>query len=150
MITDHPFIQSEVQGDPLCVYVPDGTSFDRCGRTSAGHEKSAALHPVYSGVQVQEPAVTGAEAVSFFNECVDLMMKKDALYGGAWKAQGYMGNVARVLSKVERLKNLLWRDGIPDTDKETEETIEDTLQDLVNLAFFTRSNYQSGNRWGDR
>lgn len=96
------------------------------------------------------PTVQGVAA--YFEECTELVRTKNAMYGDAWKRQGYMGNLGRVLSKTARLEAMLWRDqGYADTAeeiKETDESIEDTLRDLANLTAFMYRNYQDGNRWG--
>jgi hypothetical protein len=86
------------------------------------------------------------ELAEVFLEAIDLVTMKDAHYGGAWRTQGYMGNVARVLSKVSRLKTMMWCD--EDPDEALEEPIMDTLVDLINLAAFTVVNLREGNRWG--
>lgn len=82
-----------------------------------------------------------------FLEVVDLITMKDAQYGGAWRDQGYMGNVARVLSKAARLKNLMWCD--EDPSETLEEPVMDTLIDMIALAAFTVVNLREGNRWGE-
>lgn len=93
------------------------------------------------------PGTTLAALQQVFEECLNLAHAKDTAYQGAWKAQGYMGQTARVLSKVARLRALLWHsdDGAPPMP---EETVADTLLDLVNIAAFTLTNLRDGNRWG--
>jgi hypothetical protein len=83
---------------------------------------------------------------------------KDAAYGGAWRKQGYMGNLARIMSKTERLSNMLWKDQVdPPAVQGAEysmqadldgETVLDTLKDLMALAAFMAANIEDGNRWG--
>lgn len=73
------------------------------------------------------------------------MKAKDRLYGGAWREQGWMGNLARVMSKAARLRKMLWRD-CPLED--ANEPIQDTIQDMINLLVFLTLNRQGGNRWG--
>lgn len=80
-----------------------------------------------------------------FERCLNLQIRKGRLYGQTWREQGYMGNVARVLGKVSRLRNMVWRD-IHLTD--AEETAEDTLGDLINLSAFALINMEEENRWG--
>lgn len=80
---------------------------------------------------------------------------KSESYGDAWKGQGYMGNLARIMSKNERLRNLLWcdadGDGPPIPEHELDaEAVRDTLLDLINLSGFMLLNWEAGNRWGDR
>lgn len=78
-------------------------------------------------------------------EAVALYRRKSQNYGQAWRSQGWAGNVARVLSKATRIKNMLWRE-TPQTDQD--ETVEDTLLDLINLCAFTIINLREQNRWG--
>ena len=78
----------------------------------------------------------------------DLLKTKEA-YGDAWVAQGYMGNIGRILSKNSRLKNMMWRDEtgsgyVPEGD----ESVLDTLKDLSALCAFAIANIEEGNRWG--
>lgn len=97
------------------------------------------------------------ETFSFFQECGDLVSRKNEQYGDAWRKQGYMGNLARIMSKTARLENMLWRDEVPDlpaevaspTEKE-QEAIADTLQDMANLCAFMAANLREGNKWGSR
>lgn len=79
----------------------------------------------------------------------DLLRKKDA-YGDSWVRQGYMGNVGRVLSKADRLRNLLWKDddGGKVRTAGGDETVLDTLYDLSALCAFAIANIEEGNRWG--
>lgn len=78
-------------------------------------------------------------------QCLNLVAAKSQGYGDAWRSQGWMGNVARVQSKTARLTNMLWRD-MPIEDGD--ETVEETLKDLMNLTAFTILNRRVGNRWG--
>lgn len=82
-------------------------------------------------------------------QAADLMLKKNHDYGGAWKRQGVIGNLSRIMSKVARLKALRWRDG-ESGSLVTDETVRDTLLDLMNLSAFAALNDVDGNRWGDR
>lgn len=94
-----------------------------------------------------------AEAVTAFRAHADatavLVREKDKAYGGAWRKQGYMGNLARIMSKAARLESMVWRD---DKDgyqlDEFGETVQDTLHDLMALAAFMATNLEEGNRWG--
>lgn len=88
---------------------------------------------------------------TYFEECTDLVRSKNPKYGEAWKRQGYMGNLARIMSKASRLQSMLWRDaedGPPVPESDVTESIEDTLRDLANLTAFMTLNYTEGNRWG--
>lgn len=77
-----------------------------------------------------------------------LLRSKEA-YGDSWKRQGYMGNLGRVLSKCDRLRNILWKDDDDGIARELgEETVLDTLYDLSALCALTIANLEEGNRWG--
>lgn len=108
------------------------------------------FYDTYTGrITMENPPTITQEFLVWFNECVLLMDNKSVAYGNAWRAQGYMGNLARVMSKTERLRNMLWNDdnGFVGTEAETE-SVGDTLRDLCNLATFMWLNYRDGNRWG--
>lgn len=92
-----------------------------------------------------EGDVTTAHLLRIFSEAINLQRKKALTYGEAFRSQGYMGNVARVLSKAARLRRMLWLD-FPIED--AEEPVQDTLLDLINLAGFLIINYRDRNRWG--
>lgn len=95
---------------------------------------------------------TVQEVRAYFEECTQIVKAKNPKYGEAWKRQGYMGNLARVMSKAARLESMLWKDvidGAPVPEEELSgESIEDTLRDLANLTAFMMLNYTEGNRWG--
>ena len=86
-----------------------------------------------------------------------LIKRKSEGYGNAWVEQGYMGNLARIFSKVSRLRNLLWSDRTPDLNVPQDpedgqgkdvESVLDTLYDLSALCSFAIANIEEGNRWG--
>lgn len=93
---------------------------------------------------------------NFVGDALRLLEHKNESYGDAWKSQGYMGNLARIASKAQRLQNLLWKDAdgdgypLPATraGAEQSETVRDTLLDLVNLAAMMAVNWEHENRWG--
>ena len=89
--------------------------------------------------------VTQQRLLDLFEHLLILQNRKRQFYSEAWQDQGFMGNVARVLSKASRLKNMLWRE-FPIQD--SEETIEDTLQDIILLGAFALFNYRDRNKWG--
>jgi len=113
------------------------------------NERGGWAHETYLGtnVTVDQPPTTMQGAIVFFDECVRLINTKNADYRDAWREQGYMGNLARILSKVARLRNMLWTDG-PEGSLQGVETIEDTLRDLANLTAFMHQNFEDRNRWG--
>lgn len=90
------------------------------------------------------PAVQAWDALSA--QVRDTIVRKSQGYGNAWQEQGYMGNIARVLSKQSRIRNLVWCE--PKPDFKDQETVEDTLVDLAALCAFAIANMQDGNQWG--
>lgn len=93
-----------------------------------------------------EGAFAAQAVANLYAEAFNLFVKKNVSYGGAWQQQGYMGNVARILSKASRLKNMLWCN-YPRND--TDESVEDTALDMMNIAVFFILNFRRGNKWGD-
>lgn len=85
--------------------------------------------------------------VAFYNQCLKLVYKKNGLYANAWRTQGYMGNLARIMSKVARLKNMLWTNHQMES---ADEPVSDTLYDLANITAFAGINYSEENKWGGR
>lgn len=100
---------------------------------------------------VEDEATLGS-LMNVFERALNLAIEKDDKYAGAWRTQGFMGNLARILSKAARLKSMCWKDAPEKADAtkqaNVEETIDDTLLDMVNLAAFARENFARGNRWG--
>lgn len=95
--------------------------------------------------RAQEGSATLLAAVQEMAGALGVMYEKNALYGGAWREQGWMGNLARIMSKSARLRAMLWRDFHLNS---AEDPFTDTLQDLINLCVFMSLNRKSGNRWG--
>lgn len=87
-------------------------------------------------------------------DALRLAEHKNGQYGDAWRKNGYMGNLARIISKTDRLNNLLWRDPdgagypLPANYDRDGETVRDTLLDLINLSGFMLANWSEENRWG--
>lgn len=100
-------------------------------------------------ITLDDPMSTKQGLMVFFDKCVELAGKKDGLYRRAWERQGYMGNLSRVLSKVERLRTMLWQD-YPELTDDMQETVKDTVQDLANLCGFLARNWEEGNKWGSQ
>lgn len=92
-----------------------------------------------------EGTATMVQMVEVFEKALLLAHVKTQTYGGAWRQQGSVGNLARILSKVARLKNMCWRD-TPIED--FEEPVLDNALDLVNLSAFFTINHLAHNRWG--
>lgn len=95
--------------------------------------------------QNQEGYATQEALRRVFEQALNTANKKNQTYGGAWRKQGWMGNLSRIMSKMERLRNMCWRD-FPIED--SKEPVRDTAEDLVNLAAFFLINHNEGNRWG--
>lgn len=100
-------------------------------------------HP--EGWEAFEGSETLVSAALVFSQALQTMSGKNRMYAGAWKEQGWQGNVARILSKTSRLRNMLWRDQPVES---ADEPVQDTLLDLINLAVFALLNRQTRNRWG--
>jgi hypothetical protein len=100
-----------------------------------------------NGMEGTEAAATLISLASVFNEALTVAHHKNAMYGSAWRRQGWMGNLARVMSKGERLKNLLWRDH---EKSGAEEAATDTALDMVNIMGFFMINRSESNKWGTR
>lgn len=129
--------------------VPEFKQIDPVKRYLDAH--ASAAHETYHGAvfPVDSPPTT-AQVVALFNDqALRLAVAKNAKYRDAWRRQGYMGNTSRILSKVERMRAMVWGDQTPDLATDTDETLRDTLLDLANLAAFAAANLQAGNRWGD-
>jgi hypothetical protein len=75
----------------------------------------------------------------------ELVAQKNIAYADAWKEQGWRGNLARVMSKNARLRNMLWR-RVPVVDEE--EPVERTMLDAINLLAFMGVNLRLSNEWG--
>jgi hypothetical protein len=84
-------------------------------------------------------------AAGLFGGALATLAYKDGHYRGAWKEQGWRGNVARILSKSSRLKAMLWRS---DPTEDDLEPVVDTLVDLINLSVFAILNRRGDNEWG--
>lgn len=120
-------------------------------------EKADSAYRTYhgAGFPVDDPPTTAQVVAMFHDAALRLAVSKDQTYRKAWQRQGYMGNVGRILSKVERLRSMVWQDNVWITTggeeaAEEEETLRDTLLDMANLCAFAAHNIAKGNRWGDR
>lgn len=92
-----------------------------------------------------EGTVTLISLASVFDQALTLAHSKNATYGDAWRRQGWMGNLARIMSKMARLKHMLWRDHDLES---SDEPVTDTAIDLVNLTGFLIINRSETNKWG--
>lgn len=99
------------------------------------------------GIEPEQLAYDTVRSVAdMFEAALNLVAQKSVGYGDAWAEQGWMGNLARIMSKTSRLKNLLWQDM---EFADSTESVDDTLLDLINLGAFMRMNRLSHNRWGN-
>lgn len=97
------------------------------------------------GYAAQKGGHTVLMAFEQFAGALATMVAKDRQYGGAWREQGWMGNLARIMSKAARLRSMLWSDV---QQSSAREPVADTLQDLMNLCVFMKLNIQAANKWG--
>lgn len=114
------------------------------------NEGGQARHPIRLTVTGHEGYAGGSTIEAFVGQLervVQIVWDKNKQYGDAWREQGWMGNVARILSKSARIKNMLWADFVL---SDANESVEDTLQDLVALSVFCLLNRGQENRWGNR
>lgn len=120
----------------------------------AGNREALAAIEYIEGhiTQPLDPEMEGygtvAVAAAVFEDALNLIARKSVGYGDAWKEQGWMGNLARVMSKTRRLRNMLWRnvsENIPVDD----ESVEDNAMDLINLLAFLMINRRLDNKWGN-
>lgn len=98
-----------------------------------------------------DPAAEGASTLEamahMMSEALRVTEVKNRYYGDAWRQQGWMGNTARILSKASRLKAMAWHDNVFD---DADETINDTVSDMMNLCVFFLMNRGQSNKWGNR
>lgn len=94
----------------------------------------------------QEGSVSLMQQAKVFEAALNIMAAKTKGYGNAWQDQGWMGNLARIMSKTSRLKNMLWQSF---DMQSAEESTQDTLLDQINLSAFMVRNMAAGNRWGN-
>lgn len=114
-----------------------------------GNQPYLVLH-LPENYEDQPVEATLSSLAAVFDQALKLADSKERGYGGAWRTQGWMGNLSRLMSKTARLKNLLWRSHkAPDSDF-VDEVAEDTALDMVNIAAFFTINYSEGNQWGNR
>jgi hypothetical protein len=118
------------------------------GLAMANYRRYEDYHTAHVHLDMRTPPLADVQKV--LDEALELARAKNEAYGDSWRKRGYMGNLARIFSKADRLENMVWQDD-HDTDHEGQsESVEDTLLDLVNLAAFALVNAREGNRWGKR
>lgn len=84
---------------------------------------------------------------SIFDEAMALFRRKNEDYGDAWQERGWMGNLARIGEKAQRLHTTLWHDR-PVGFSVAEETARETVMDIMNTCAFFIANWDAGRRWG--
>jgi len=82
---------------------------------------------------------------SVFDQAMIVAHNKGFAYGPAWRHQGWMGNFARMMSKLARLKHMCWREH---SIESAEEPVSDNAIDLINITGFFIVNRSEGNQWG--
>lgn len=86
------------------------------------------------------------ELADVCTEAQETVARKNRLYGDAWLKQGWRGNLARVLSKADRLRNVMWRtEPLPDA----EELSDETAVEMITLLAMFIVNKRNGNEWGE-
>lgn len=94
-----------------------------------------------------EGASTLISLASVYEQSLYIAHRKTFTYGDAWRRQGWMGNLARMMSKMSRVKHMLWRDHDMEN---SEESVTDTAFDLINITGFLIVNRSEENKWGER
>lgn len=110
----------------------------------SGNQPFIELH-LPASYEGTDRGLTLTQLATVFDQALQLADSKDRTYGRAWSKQGWMGNFARLQSKMSRLRNMIWRD-TPVEDGN--ETVTDTALDFVNIAGFFIINRSEENRWG--
>lgn len=82
-----------------------------------------------------------------FDEAIRIASQKNQDYADAWREQGWRGNLARILSKSARLKNMLWRRDSSFLNG-GQETVRETALDQINTLAFFIINLDDGREWG--
>lgn len=95
-------------------------------------------------MRATEAQATVLALAQVFNEALIVAHGKNGHYGDAWRRQGWMGNLARIQSKVQRLTHMLWRDH--DLD-DANEPVRETAIDLINIAGFFIVNRNDQRKW---
>ena len=103
------------------------------------------LLTIFDDGTTEEQAELIEDLVRLFERCLNLVLEKNERYGNAWQAQGWYGNLSRILSKAARLKAMLWREH---EKPGMNETVEDTALDLINLTSFFLLNRATDNKFG--
>jgi hypothetical protein len=93
-----------------------------------------------------KPSHTVIGMARVFEQALNIAHRKDAMYGAAWAKQGWMGNLARMMSKMSRLRNMLWQSY---QVEDSEETVNETAYDLIAISTFFLLNRSEQNQWGE-
>lgn len=90
---------------------------------------------------------THLRATRVLDEAMRVMSEKNSSYQDAWQEQGWRGNLARIMSKVTRLRNMLWRNNVSLLNGDKEHPRE-TLLDVINCCVFAILNLDDEREWG--
>lgn len=90
---------------------------------------------------------THLRATRVLDEAMRVMSEKNSSYQDAWQEQGWRGNLARIMSKVSRLRNMLWRNNVSLLNGDKEHPRE-TLLDVINCCVFAILNLDDEREWG--
>lgn len=74
-----------------------------------------------------------------FTHALNIYEDRENKYGQAWRSRGWRGNVADILRKASRVKNVFW------TGKGSDDL--DDLYDLMVYCAFAIINLQDGREW---
>lgn len=78
-----------------------------------------------------------------FAEAADIVREKNSRYQDSWRAQGWLGNLSRILEKAGRLRAMLWVPVSPLLNGEREHPRE-TAIDMINTLAFMVINMDDG------
>lgn len=111
----------------------------------ASNEKTEKLLTELTSDDVR--ARVNARHLAYFGLCRMIRKKKQADYGLTWQEYGLDGVFFNIASKFGRLKSLIWH------RKEAQvkdESVLDTLLDLVNYALYAIFLFEEGNFRGEQ
>jgi hypothetical protein len=90
-----------------------------------------------------EDTPNAQEMLEVFLNALRIHEDRDRRYGDGWKRRGWLGNVADIIRKGERVRSMFW-------DSTEYDIVDDPddLFDLINYAAFAIRNSWRGNRTG--
>jgi hypothetical protein len=84
-------------------------------------------------------------AISYFAEARNLRLRKQNDYGATWQVLGLRGIFVHLLTKVQRLKQLVWHQT---KQQVADESVRDTLIDLLNYSLISLYLLETANMEG--